>query len=53
MDVAPASTDRAGEKPAHKLTPEQKVQVLEAGAAAALDTIAEEEKPDPKAKKKK
>jgi small-conductance mechanosensitive channel len=53
MDVAPASTDRAGEKPAQKLTPEQKVQVLEAGAAAALDTIAEEEKPDPKAKKKK
>jgi small-conductance mechanosensitive channel len=53
MDVAPASTDRAGEKPAQKLTPEQKVQVLEAGAAAALDTIAEEEKPDPKTKKKK
>jgi len=53
MDVAPASTDRAGEKPAQKLTPEQKVQVLEVGAAAALDTIAEEEKPDPKAKKKK
>ena len=53
MDVAPASTDRAGEKPAQKLTPEQKARMLEAGAAAALDTIAEEEKPDPKAKKKK
>ena len=56
MDVAPARTDRAGAKSpteTAKLTPEQKVQVLEVGAAAALDTIAEEEKPDPKAKKKK
>jgi small-conductance mechanosensitive channel len=53
MDVAPASTDRAGEKKAAKLTPQQKAQVLEAGAAAALDTIAEEETQDPKAKKKK
>ncbi len=53
MDVAPVRTDRAGEGTARKLTPEQKSQVLQAGAAAALDTIAEEEKPDPKAKKKK
>lgn len=56
MDVAPARTDRPEAKPpteSAKLTPEQKVQVLEAGAAAALDTIAEEEKPNPKAKKKK
>ncbi len=53
MDVAPVSTDRAGEETSRKLTSKQKVQVMEAGAAAALDTIAEEEKPDPKAKKKK
>jgi small-conductance mechanosensitive channel len=53
MDVAPVTTARAGEETARKLTPGQKVQVLEAGAAAAMDTIADEEKPDPKAKKKK
>lgn len=53
MDVAPASTERAGEKSPGALTPSQKAQVIEAGAAAALDTIAEEEKTDPKAKKKK
>jgi small-conductance mechanosensitive channel len=53
MDVAPASTDRAGETKASKLTPEQKIQVLETGAAAALDTIAEEEEGGAKGKKKK
>jgi moderate conductance mechanosensitive channel len=56
MEVGVTSTERAGAAspsgPA-KLTPEQKKQVLQAGAAAAMDTIAEEEKPDPKAKKKK
>jgi len=53
MDVAPVRTDRAGEETARKLTPEQKSQVLQAGAAAALDTIAEEEGGGSKGKKKK
>ena len=56
MDVGVTNTERAGTtspSESAKLTPEQKSQVLQAGAAAALDTIAEEEKPDPKAKKKK
>jgi hypothetical protein len=35
------------------LTPETKAKILEAGAAAALDTIVEEEGADPKAGKKK
>jgi len=52
MDVGPASTDRAGQKSSGKLTPEQKSRVIEAGAAAALDTIAEEEGSDAKGKKK-
>ena len=43
MDVGPASMERAGEKASAKLTPEQKAQVFTAGAAAAMDTIAEEE----------
>ena len=42
MDVGPASTERAGEKASGKLTSEQKAQVITAGAAAAMDTIAEE-----------
>ncbi|MGD9332492.1 MAG: mechanosensitive ion channel [Desulfobacterales bacterium] len=44
MDVGPANTQRAGERSSAAMTPEQKVQVIEAGAAAALDTIATEEK---------
>jgi len=55
MDVGPASTARAGETPPGKLTPEQSARVLEAGAAAAMDTIATEEKQaqEEAAKKKK
>ena len=53
MDVGVTSTARAGETPADKLTPAQSARVIEAAAAAALDTIAEEEGGDPKAKKKK
>jgi moderate conductance mechanosensitive channel len=43
MDVAPASTDRTGGQPSDKLTPEQQAQVITSGAAAAMDTIVEEE----------
>jgi hypothetical protein len=53
MDVGPASTERAGAQGLDKLTPEQKAQVITAGAAAAMDTIAEEEGGDGKGKKKK
>jgi len=53
MDVGPASTERAGEPSPDKLTPEQKAQVITAGAAAAMDTIAGEEEGDGKGKKKK
>ena len=53
MDVGPAPTERAGETTSAKLTPEQKAQVITAGAAAAMDTIAEEEEGGGKGKKKK
>ncbi len=53
MDVAPANTTRAGDTPPGKLTPEQSARVLEAGAAAAMDTIAAEEKEAMEAAKKK
>jgi len=53
MDVAPANTTRAGDTPPGKLTPAQSARVLEAGAAAAMDTIATEEKEAMEAAKKK
>jgi hypothetical protein len=43
MDVGPASTARAGEGASDKLTPGQKKEVITTGAAAALDTIVEQE----------
>lgn len=52
MDVGAASRTRAGEGPSATLTPEQKRQVLTAGGAAALDTIAEPGQDKPKGKKK-
>ncbi|MBL0713507.1 MAG: mechanosensitive ion channel [Desulfosarcina sp.] len=56
MDVGVTHTERAGTRSSSepaKLTAEQKTQLLQAGAAAALDTIVEGENQDPKAGKKK
>ena len=53
MDVGVASMERAGERASGELTSAQKSQMIQAGGAAALDMIAEEEGGDPKAKKKK
>jgi small-conductance mechanosensitive channel len=52
MDVGPASTARAGEEPSGTLTPEQKKELLTAGAAAAFDTIVEGDQENSKKKKK-
>jgi len=54
MDVGVTTTKRPGDPaPTAGLTPEQKTLVLQAGAAAALDTIADEEKQAQDAAKKK
>jgi small-conductance mechanosensitive channel len=53
MDVGAASTARAGDAHSDKLTPEEKAQILTAGAAAARDPIGEDEEGGPKGKKKK
>jgi small-conductance mechanosensitive channel len=53
MEVGPANTNRAGEKEPDRSAPDKRVQILDVAAAAALDTIVEEESTDPKAGKKK
>ena len=53
MDVGAASTDRAPESPVGNLNAGQKAQVLQAGAAAAMETIAAEEKEAREADKKR